>query len=244
MLKNKKTMKKIYLLIFVAFVCNSALHAQDIITLKSGDEIKAKVQEIGVSDVKYKKYENLDGPTYTLVKSDIFMIKYENGEKDIFTDAPAAPSSATSSVSSPEKKQEELHLTSSFWSGTVFRKANGKELSKQEVRSILADVPEALKKYNEGQRLHTLGYVYCGIGGGLLGIGLAGLILPDMDNDASLTIGGVGVVFATLGFVMDAVGNSDWKKAYNLYQNAKTKTTTSLNFGLTRSGGIGLTLTF
>jgi hypothetical protein len=78
-------MKKFYVFIFVAFICNSALFAQDIITLKNGEEIKAKVQEIGLDNVKYKKYENQAGPTYTLMKSDIFMIKYENGDKDVFT---------------------------------------------------------------------------------------------------------------------------------------------------------------
>jgi hypothetical protein len=82
-------MKKIYVFIFVAFISSSALFAQDIITLKNGDEIKAKVQEIGLDNVKYKKYDNQNGPVYTLMKSDIFMIKYENGDKDVFT-APGA----------------------------------------------------------------------------------------------------------------------------------------------------------
>ncbi|MDR1652776.1 MAG: hypothetical protein LBS01_03845 [Prevotellaceae bacterium] len=73
-------MKKIYL-IAAALVCSHALFAQDIIILKDGEEIKAKVQEIGLDNVKYKKYENQAGPTYTLMKFDIFMIKYENGAK-------------------------------------------------------------------------------------------------------------------------------------------------------------------
>ncbi|MDR1197668.1 MAG: hypothetical protein LBK94_01470 [Prevotellaceae bacterium] len=77
--------KKIIILFFTLFVSVSAATAQDIITLKSAEEIKAKVQEIGTDNVKYKKYDNLNGPTYTLVKSDIFMIKYENGEKEVFT---------------------------------------------------------------------------------------------------------------------------------------------------------------
>jgi hypothetical protein len=68
----------------------ATLSAQDIITLKSGDEIKAKVQEIGTDNVKYKKYDNQSGPIYTLTKSDIFMIKYENGDKDVFN-TPAQP---------------------------------------------------------------------------------------------------------------------------------------------------------
>jgi hypothetical protein len=77
-------MKNLLMLFVTLFVSVSAVTAQDIITLKNGDEIKAKVQEIGLSDVKYKKFENLTGPTYTLLKTEIFMIKYENGEKDVF----------------------------------------------------------------------------------------------------------------------------------------------------------------
>jgi hypothetical protein len=77
-------MKKSIILLAVFFGSMATISAQDIITLKNGDEIKAKVQEVGLSDVKYKKFENLTGPTYTLLKTEIFMIKYENGEKDIF----------------------------------------------------------------------------------------------------------------------------------------------------------------
>ena len=34
--------------------------------------------------IKYKKYTNLEGPTYSIDKTDIFLIRYANGEKDIF----------------------------------------------------------------------------------------------------------------------------------------------------------------
>jgi hypothetical protein len=78
-------MRKILILAVALIGSATVTLAQDIITLKNGDEIKAKVQEIGLSDVKYKKFENANGPTYTLLKTEIFMIKYENGEKDVFT---------------------------------------------------------------------------------------------------------------------------------------------------------------
>jgi hypothetical protein len=78
-------MKTTITLLAMFFGMMATVSAQDIITLKNGDEIKAKVQEIGLSDVKYKKFENANGPTYTLLKTEIFMIKYENGEKDVFT---------------------------------------------------------------------------------------------------------------------------------------------------------------
>ena len=64
--------------------CTIALFSQDIITKKNGDEIKSKVTEVGESAIKYKKADNLDGPTYNINTSEVFMIKYENGKKDFF----------------------------------------------------------------------------------------------------------------------------------------------------------------
>lgn len=61
-------------------------YAQDIIFLKNGEEIKAKVKEVKNQDITYLKFENQDGPTYTILKSTVLMIKYENGQKDIFSD--------------------------------------------------------------------------------------------------------------------------------------------------------------
>jgi len=49
--------------------------AQDIITLKNGDEIQAKVNDARLSVVKYTKFDNQTGPVYTVDKADIFMIK-------------------------------------------------------------------------------------------------------------------------------------------------------------------------
>lgn len=56
----------------------------DVILLRSGDEIKAKVTEIGTDVIKYKRCDNLDGPTISVRKNDVFMITYSNGSKDVF----------------------------------------------------------------------------------------------------------------------------------------------------------------
>jgi len=76
------------LVLYVAVFCISAASAfsQDIITLKNGNDIQAVVQEIGDLEVKYKKFENPNGPNYTMKKSEIFMIRYANGSKDVFAD--------------------------------------------------------------------------------------------------------------------------------------------------------------
>ncbi|HON19858.1 MAG TPA: hypothetical protein PLW70_00780 [Bacteroidales bacterium] len=71
--------------------------AQDVITLKNGDEIQAKVTEVMQDQIKYKRFDNLDGPVYFLNKSEIFMIKYQNGQKDVFKDEKPAQDNASGS---------------------------------------------------------------------------------------------------------------------------------------------------
>lgn len=74
-----------YLFILIAamsFVANAL--AQDILITNNGDEIEVKVVEVNFNTIKYNKYSNLQGPIYTMYTTEIFMIKYENGDKDIY----------------------------------------------------------------------------------------------------------------------------------------------------------------
>lgn len=61
----------------------------DNIVLRNGDELSAKVIEVGTSEIKYKKCQNLNGPLYSISKKDVFMIKYANGTKDIMPEEKA-----------------------------------------------------------------------------------------------------------------------------------------------------------
>jgi hypothetical protein len=72
-----------YLLIVVTFIFFGISYSQDNIIKRNGEEIRSKVLEIGISEIKYKKFENIEGPTYTIAKSDVFMIKYENGTSEV-----------------------------------------------------------------------------------------------------------------------------------------------------------------
>ena len=75
-------MKKIYLSIcFLAMTY--MLSAQDVILKVNGDEIEATVQEVGLEIIKYKKAGE-EAPIYSIAKSEVFMITYENGTKDWF----------------------------------------------------------------------------------------------------------------------------------------------------------------
>lgn len=89
----KKSLLVLFLLIFSLVL---GVNAQDIITKKNGDEIKAKVLEITLSELKYKNFNNLEGPMISIAKSDVIFVKYENGTKDVFgEDKIANPSNPT-----------------------------------------------------------------------------------------------------------------------------------------------------
>lgn len=88
-------MKKLFFLLTMCVVFN--LSAQDIIVKRNGDELQCKILEVSKNEVKYKRWVNLDGPAFSEKKSDIFMIKYENGEKDVI--AHSSPTSEPSAIS-------------------------------------------------------------------------------------------------------------------------------------------------
>jgi hypothetical protein len=77
-------MKKIILATLTVIFTLGICFAQDVIIKKSGEDIQAKVLEVSQTEVMYKEFANQNGPTLTMLKSDVLMVRYENGTKDIF----------------------------------------------------------------------------------------------------------------------------------------------------------------
>lgn len=57
----------------------------DTLVLRSGSVLLGKVEEIGQSEIKYKKCDNLNGPFISLAKSDVVQIKFMNGTREVIT---------------------------------------------------------------------------------------------------------------------------------------------------------------
>jgi len=75
-----------YILLFILFICSSNItKAQDTLSTRYGESILVKVIEVGTSEVKYKKLDNLNGPVFSMLKSDLLMIKYANGTNEDFS---------------------------------------------------------------------------------------------------------------------------------------------------------------
>lgn len=71
----------------------SVLAECDVIFLKNGTEINVKVLEINPAEIKYKKCDNIDGPTIIINKSEATKIRYANGMTELINSAAATEES-------------------------------------------------------------------------------------------------------------------------------------------------------
>ena len=90
-------------LLFLLFMRTVSITAQDIVVMRNGDEVEAKVTKVGTAEIEYHKWSNQDGPIYTVPKSDVFMVKYMNGDKDVFCNNNMI---STNSDNNPENDRE------------------------------------------------------------------------------------------------------------------------------------------
>ncbi len=76
-------------LIYIILCCLPFLSfGQDKVYFTDGTVLKAKVSLIDLQEIRFKKYNNLQGPDYVLKKYRIKRIEYENGTIDYFEETP------------------------------------------------------------------------------------------------------------------------------------------------------------
>ena len=214
------------LLCFICLLLGCVLYAQDIITQKDGTDIQAKVTEVGISQISYKKYSNLDGPTYIINKDDILMITYENGEREIYT----SNNETTKKSSLPQGL-----MTYNSWSGKV--SIGGVTVENETLKLYLS--PEDYRIYKNGKTTSTIGGVVGVIGaipfGWCLGEWAAG-VEPNTD-----ILIASGIVTAG-GLIVSAIGENNMKKVIHKY-NSSLVFMPTINFGVsTNDLSMGLAL--
>lgn len=85
-----------------ALLMSTTVKSQDLIVYRNGTEKQVKITEVTPNEIKFKNFNNQDGPLHVESKNDIFMIKYQNGYKEVLN------SEKTAEAPAP---QEELVLT-------------------------------------------------------------------------------------------------------------------------------------
>jgi len=77
-----------------------SVSAQDLIVLKDGNIIEAKVMEISPSEIRYKRIDHLEGPTIVIMATNVLSIRYENGRTEIINAFPVTGQQITQARSS------------------------------------------------------------------------------------------------------------------------------------------------
>lgn len=145
-------MKRLFFTL-VSILITSICFAQDIIVQKDGSTIQAKILKVTQSSVEYKKFDNQNGPTYTISTKDLQCINYENGTKDTFVSPDYNPNIVTNETATQFSNDNELL--------DIYKNRNKK-----------IKTPEML--YKKGKRMKVAGYV---VGGTLIAAGIVSVII-------------------------------------------------------------------
>lgn len=97
-----RTIMRTFLLLIVLVLLGGTAQAQDLLTKRNGEELLVKVLEISPNEVKYRRADNPDGPLISVWRTDMFMIRYANGTKELFgPDGSIRSATSAASVSTP-----------------------------------------------------------------------------------------------------------------------------------------------
>lgn len=207
--QNVDVCSKWLILLVLFFASIPFCFSQDVITKRNGEEIQAKILEVTLSEIKYKKAENPDGPIYSIAKDDAFMIKYANGQKDLFE-----------AQSKTLRADEQLSIIKGrYYSGST--RINGRELKKQ-----LATNPQANGEYELANNILIGSYIFLLPSAFIMGGQLGAMMAGGHTNPTVLLLSGFGTAAGLIG---GFVAQSKIQKAVNIY-NGTQKVTVNIKF--------------
>lgn len=157
-------MRKLLFIFLIAASSTLNCLSQDVIYKKDGSEIKAKIIEIEVENVKYKIFEQQDGPVRNIAKKDIFIIIYQDGTKEKFAD-----------VAVPNPSQNSSNQNTAVQNNNLNQPNNQKNINQTEIDYVSL-------KLEQMHSLKNASYIGFCVG---LGVATYGLI---SNNDLSLTL--------------------------------------------------------
>lgn len=213
-----RAFRKIYATLLILCLAGIAM-AQDVIVKTDQTTVLSKVLEISSTEIKYKKWGNLDGPTYSISRSEVLSINYENGEVEIFTGT-NRPQPSTYPQPSQIQNVGYMEAFTGFPAGL---KANGRTLTNEEVQSLVDY--QNYQLYLKGKRKINAGDVLCFIGGVVIGGGVGAMLQANNkpgQMEFCAIVAAIGVVIVIPGIPLSVTGSKNLKQVaetYNLTQN-------------------------
>lgn len=157
-----KALRRFSTTLFLLCLAGIAM-AQDVIVMKDQTTVMSKVLEITKTEIKYKKWDNQDGPTYYISPLEVLKINYENGEVESFSE--------TTSNQQNSKPQKTEYLNSYMTKSGGWLYLNGRPLSDNEIRNLVG--LEGYQQYLKGRKLGQTGIILDAIGGASILVALA-----------------------------------------------------------------------
>jgi hypothetical protein len=189
-----------------------------VIVTRDAKKISAKVMEVNPGDVKYKNFDNPDGPTYTLLKSQIASILYQNGtvetfeaetEKPMTQPAMTQPSATSTPVTTPAATQNMGATRPYLQSGNILAQM-------QRDNSIL------YQQYQSAGRTKRTGSFLLISGGIVMVGGLIAVGAGEVDNvigiGAAATV--AGGICMTAGIPITIIGSARKGRALQAYERS------------------------
>ena len=106
-------MKKILFFVILFITLAVSAFAQDMIVLTNGNIIEAKILEVLPTEIRYRRFDNLNGPIHVVLKREVYSIKYENGVVDIINQ-PITGGEKSPNPTSPEFDPNKTYTGLSF----------------------------------------------------------------------------------------------------------------------------------
>lgn len=207
-----KTLRRLTATLFLLCMVATAM-AQDVIVMKDQSTVMSKVLEITSTEIKYKKWNNQDGPTYSVLRSEVVSINYENGEVEKFSDSP-------NSQQNYQQEGPKPTIQGFMDVEGITLKLNGHRLSDEEVRRLVGE--QNYQLYLTGKRQSIVGDVFLIVGGAVCGGGLGALFGSFGNTRAmgiALIVAASGLVITTPGWVLNSASSNKLKQVaenYNL----------------------------
>jgi hypothetical protein len=230
-------MLKRLVIIFICLQCFTAIYAQDTIVQLNGTEIRVRVKEIDDVNVKYTRFDNQNGPVYLVKKSQVAMIKYENGTRDVFSQNEVKVEN--NEVKIDKKKDQKTNSGEKITMKRGKYCYEGRYLTNKQLKDIIVPnaTPEIIQGLNNGIRNRTISDVIGYVG---FFTELSGLMIYSASNHkntagVALAITGFGIM--TIGLPFNFIGKSQIKKSVLKYNNTIASSyKPSFNFGLNPQG--------
>lgn len=258
-------MKKVVFLIFL--LCSVCfVSAKDIIVLKNAEVVEAKILEVSSTEIKYKRLNNLNGPTFSVNISEVSTVVYENGDVESFakkeqvggnlTEKNAAQGSVSADSKSNVKVKSNSNSGKVLYPISVGRlgyEMNGKLMVRRDLEAYLKrNCASAYNKWMEGRMKSVAGWTFLGCGITCCIVSIAtGVRYADSNytNDvagslqATCLILGISSDIASIPFL--AGGYKSKRKAIELYNGKCATKGSSFDVRVNLKGnGLGLSMMF